>query len=229
VGYSVDLCKTVADGIRDQLKLPTLQIEWVKLNIGNRFSAVRDGTVDVQCGATTWTLSRQEYVDFSLMTFIDGGTVMVNSDSDAKTIHDLNGKRIAVVPGTTTEKALTDALRRRQIQAEVVKVGSPERGMKLLSQHQVDGYASDRLVLLGLGLDTKGGKGYHLLTQDFSIEPYALALPKGEYDLRLAVNRSLAALYRSGGIEAVFDRWLAQYGNPSVLLSALYYLQGIPE
>jgi ABC-type amino acid transport substrate-binding protein len=101
--------------------------------------------------------------------------------------------------------------------------------MELLSAGKLDGYASDRLVLLGLGLSAAGAHSFRLLDEDFSVEPYALTLPRGEHDLRLAVNRALARLYRSGEIQSVFDRWLGPLGSPSMLLAALYYLQSIPE
>jgi ABC-type amino acid transport substrate-binding protein len=35
---------------------------------------VTNGTIDLECGTTTNTLSRQEQVDFSHMTFVDGGS-----------------------------------------------------------------------------------------------------------------------------------------------------------
>jgi len=228
-GYSVELCERVAASIQSQLGLAQLRIEWVKLDLSNRLAAVRDGRVDIECGTTTWTLSRQESVDFSLMTFIDGGTVLVRSDAETWRLADLQGKRIAVVPGTTTERALPAALKQRGVQADIRSVASPEQGLALLSAGKLDGYASDRLVLLGLGLSTKEAGSFRLLDEDFSVEPYALALPRNEHDLRLAVNRGLARLYRTREIDAVFERWLGTLGRPSLLLSALYYLQGLPE
>jgi ABC-type amino acid transport substrate-binding protein len=227
-GYSVDLCAHVATDIGRQLEAP-LKVEWVKLTLLNRLAAVREGRVHVECGTTTWTLSRQEQVDFSLMTFIDGGTLLVGADSAMQRLADLGGKRIGVVPGTTTENSLRTALKQRQLTADVVNVGSPDEGMELLSAGKLDGYASDRLVLLGLGLSAAGAHSFRLLDEDFSVEPYALTLPRGEHDLRLAVNRALARLYRSGEIQSVFDRWLGALGSPSMLLAALYYLQSIPE
>ena len=68
--------------------------------------------VDLECSTTTWTLSRQQLVDFSLVTFVDGGSVLVGAESSAGRLQDLGGKRIAVIRGTTTEKALRGALRR---------------------------------------------------------------------------------------------------------------------
>jgi ABC-type amino acid transport substrate-binding protein len=228
-GYSVELCEHVAASIQSQLGLAQLRIEWTRLDLSNRLAAVRDGRVDIECGTTTWTLSRQESVDFSLMTFIDGATVLVRSDAEAWRLADLDGKRIAVVPGTTTERALPTALKQRGVQADVMSVASPEQGLALLSAGKVDGYASDRLVLLGLGLNSQQAGSFRLLDEDFSVEPYALTLPRNEHDLRLAVNRGLARLYRSREIDAVFERWLGALGRPSLLLSALYYLQGLPE
>ncbi len=227
-GYSVQLCETVAQDIGRRLGKP-LRIEWIKLTLQNRLAAVQEGQVHVECGTTTWTLTRQEHVDFSLMTFIDGGTVLVRADTQVMALKDLSDKRIGVIPGTTTEANLERALEQRGILAQVMPVDSPDRGLAMLTSGELDGYASDRLVLLGLGLTSQGVKGLRLLDEDFSVEPYALALPRSDPDLRLAVNRGLAKVYRDGTIEDLFDRWFSLLGEPSVLLSALYYLQGIPE
>jgi len=54
-------------------------------------------------------------------------------------------------------------------------------------------------------------------------------LPRGDADFRLAVNRVLARLYRSGDIRRVYDRWLGPLGAPSPLLSATYFIQGLAE
>lgn len=227
-GYTVDLCRHVAEDISRQLG-GALRVEWVKLTQQNRLDAVQSGRVHVECGTTTWTLSRQEKVDFSLMTFIDGGTLLVQADSPLQQLQDFAGKRIAVMQNTTTQRNLGAALARHKVAATVVAVTSPEKALALLSSREVDGFASDRVVLLGLGLANPSGGNYRLLDEDYSVEPYALVLPRGEPDLRLAVNRSLAGLYRNGSVDEIFQRWLGQLGAPSMLLTALFYLQSIPE
>jgi len=228
-GYSVELCKRVAENIRQELKLADLKIQWVPLQLQDRIEAVRSGKVDIECGTTTWTLTRQQEVDFSLMTFVDGATVLVNGNSEMLRIADLNGKKIAVVPTTTTAGSLQRALKARMLTAEVILVSNPEEGIAKLKSGAVDGYASDRVVLIGLGLQSKTGSNFRVLDEDFSVEPYALVLPRGAPDFRLEVDRALAKLYRSGEIEAVFDQWLGPLGRPSTLLTALYYLQSLPE
>jgi ABC-type amino acid transport substrate-binding protein len=228
-GYSVDLCRQVASGIRAQLGIAALETRWVVLTLQDRLAAVRDGRVDMECSTTTWTLTRQREVDFSLITFLDGGSIMSRADKELRRLADFKGKRIAVITGTTTDKALRDALAQRSVTAQVVTVKARDEGLKLLADGKVDGFASDRIVLLGLVMGNKNEASYAMLDEDFSVEPYAFALPRGDHDLRLAVNRVLAGLYRGGGIEKVYKQWLGVLGPPSLLLSALYFIQAIPE
>ncbi len=228
-GYSVDLCRAIASGVRAQLKLASLETRWVPLTIQNRLEAVASGRVDIECSTTTWTLSRQSLVDFSLITFLDGGSILTRADMQAGRIADFSGKRIAVITGTTTEKVLRASLSRRDINAEVVTVGNRAEGLKLLDGSEVDGFASDRTALIGIVLTSKTGHSFKLLDEDFSVEQYALALPRGDHQYRLAVNRVLARLYRTGSIQQIYDQWLGKLGPPSLLLSATYFIQGISE
>jgi ABC-type amino acid transport substrate-binding protein len=74
---------------------------------------VRSGRVDIECSTTTWTLSRQAEVDFSLITFVDGGSILTKGVGSGGRLIDFDGKRIAVIRGTTTEKVLRESLARR--------------------------------------------------------------------------------------------------------------------
>lgn len=228
-GYSIDLCKRVAEDLRKQLGKPDLREEWVKVTLQDRLEAVMEGRIDLECGTTTWTLARQESVDFSLMTFVDGGSMLVRSDKGPTRIAEFAGKRIAVVGNTTTVDALSTTLKKRRVDAKIVDVPDEGRGMALLAEGKVDAYASDRLVLMGLALNAKGSQAYRLIDEDFSLEPYALVLPRDDHEFRLAVNRSLAQLFRSGEILSMYDTWFGQLGRPGVLLSAVYILQAVPE
>ena len=106
-GYSTDLCREIAHGVRSQLNLAKLETRWVALTIQDRLEAVRTGRVDIECSTTTWTLSRQADVDFSLITFVDGGSILTKSGTGGARLLDFDGKRVAVISGTTTAPAGT--------------------------------------------------------------------------------------------------------------------------
>jgi len=228
-GYSVDLCRAVAESIANQLQQPKLKTRWVKLTIQNRLQAVRTKRVDIECGTTTWTLARQKLVDFSLVTFVDGGSILTKLGGRLARISDFDGKKIAVIKGTTTERALREALKRTLTTSEIVLVAARDEGLALLRKDDVQGFASDRTTLIGIVAANAAGDAFRLLDEDFSIEQYALALPRGDTDFRIAVNRGLARLYRTGEVQQVYERWLGSLGPPSMLLSATYLIQSLSE
>jgi ABC-type amino acid transport substrate-binding protein len=91
-----------------------------------------------------------------------------------------------------------------------------------------DGYAADRVKLVALVARAKSELKYHLIQDDFAFEPYALMMRR-DPAFRLAVNRAISQLYRSGAISEIYDRWLAPLGKPGPLLVAMYFLNATPE
>jgi ABC-type amino acid transport substrate-binding protein len=228
-GYSVDLCTRIATGIRQQLGLADLAIKWVVVTPENRLEVVANGTVDLECGSTTNTLSRQERVDFSYMTFVDGGSLLVSSNANINRLSDIAGKRVAVVPGTTTEKVMAEALQKAKLTVQMIKVKEHAEGIAALENGSADAYASDRVILIGLAMTSKDPTKLAISDQYFSYEPYGLMLRRGDPDFRLAVNRVLARLYRSGEIVPIYERWFGSFERTSNLLQAMYLLHSLPE
>ena len=230
-GYSVELCEKVAAAVGRTLGLANLKVVWKPVDSETRITDVVANKVDAECGTTTITLSRMEKVDFSVPTFVDGGSALVRTGSDApKSVSALAGKRVAVIPSTTTETSLRKALQMSGAgSATLVLVKDGAEGVAALLAGNVDAYASDRMLLAKLRLDDSKGTGLAFLENDFSYEPYALVLPRDDADFRLLVNRTLIALYKSGEIDPIFIRWLGPYGNPGALLNAMFYLNSLPE
>src|SRR5262245_61728546 len=65
-GYSIALCERILEGVRADLNAPTVSAEWITVDGADRFRAVRDGQVDLLCGADTTTLARRGEVAFTL-------------------------------------------------------------------------------------------------------------------------------------------------------------------
>jgi ABC-type amino acid transport substrate-binding protein len=229
VGYAIDLCTRVAAGIQQQLGLNDLLIKWTPVTPENRVAMVASGTIDLECGTTTNTLSRQELVDFSHMLFVDGGSLLVSTTSNINSLSDIVGKRVAVIPGTTTEKVVAEALQKANVEVELIRVREHSDGIAALENGTADAYASDRGILIGLALTSKDPTRLALVEQYLSYEPYGLMLRRGDADFRLAVNRVLSRLYRSGQIYPIYERWFGAVDRASPLLRAMYILHGLPE
>lgn len=228
-GYAADICLRVVAGIQKELGLPELKVTWTAVDAAARIDVVAAGKADIACGNTTVTLQRMKTVDFSLPIFVDGGTVLVRSDARLLQLAELRGRKLAVIPNTTTESALRRALDVAGAAATLVPIDDAARGMALLIKGEVDGLAGDRLVLAALRSAASNPADFSFLQGDFSVEPYALVLPRNDADFRLVVNRALVGLYRGGEIDSIFQRWLGGIGEPSPLLHAMIYLNMLPE
>ena len=225
-GYSVDLCQQVVEDLKRDLQIPDLTAKWTPVTVESRVAAVQNGTIDLECGSTTNTLSRQSQVDFSLTTFVTGGSLLALKETMTA---NLTGLRIAVIPGTTTERSLKAAMDKSGTTVQLIPVKDHMDGRTALEQKTADAYASDREILIGLALTAQDPTRFALLDRYFSYEPYALMLRRGDPDFRIAVNRSLARLYRSGDIILIYRRWLGSLGTPGALELATWAIEGLPE
>jgi len=229
-GYSIDLCRQVVTSLQQSLGLPKIQIKWAPVNSDTRISAVAAGAVDLECGSTTHTISRQAQVDFSLMTFVDGGSLLMTTASGIKGVGDLPGKRLAVIAGTTTERALADWFRANNVSGvKVLNVKEHVDGLAGLDDGSFDAYASDRVILFGLSANSKDRNKLALLEGYFSYEPYGLVLRQNDPAFRVAVDRALAALYRSRGVIPIYEKWFGPIARATSVIQAMYLLNGIPE
>jgi len=227
-GFSLDLCQLVTKSIGQQFGIPDVKIEWVPVTVQTRFSAISSGQADLECGSSTITLGRMKEVDFSNITFVESTGVVVARAANFQTFSDMAGKKIAVVASTTNEAAVNEQSRAHNLNITVVTVKDREEGISALESGKVDGYASDKLLLVGT--QAKQPETLVMLPDDLSIEAYAIALPRGDWALRLAVNTGLASVFRSGLIFAGFKTWFGQMGiQPGVLPRAAWALGALSD
>jgi glutamate/aspartate transport system substrate-binding protein len=226
-GYTVELCKFVVQSLEQQLNT-RLAITWVPVDTQNRIDAVANGAADMECGSTTVSFERMTKVDFSSFIFMENTGLVVRANSRIFSVGDLGGKKIAVIAGTTNEAALAKELQRRGLETLVVRVKDRREGMAGLERGAFDGFASDKLLLIGA--QTADASAYKMLPENLSYEPYAIVLPRGDWAFRLAVNRGLSRLYSSPQILEIYLKWFAAIGErPDLLRAAVYIFGTFPD
>ena len=226
-GYTIDLCKFIASALGRELR-KNISTEWVPVDSQNRFDTIAAGVADIECGSSSVSFSRMTKVDFSSFIFMENTGLMVSVNSGISGLAGLNGKKIAVIVGTTNEDAVMREIQRRQFKTAVVRVKDRSEGIAALQSGAVDSFASDKLLLIGA--PNADGSIYRMLPENLSSEPYALALPRGDWRLRVAVNKALSQLYSSPQILDIYRKWFAVLGErPDLLRAAVYIFGTIPE
>jgi len=227
-GFMVDLCRAVAKSLAAQLNVSDLKVDYVLVTAADRFEAIETGKADLLCEPTSATLSRRERVDFSIATFIDGASLLVAGEGPSE-FGALAGKKIGVLAGTTTEQSLRDTLATANINAEIVPAKTHQEGLAMLDQGTIVAYFGDRAILADLASKSSAPEKLRLANNYFSLEPYALAVARGDSDFRLAVDRALSRIYRSGEIGAIFAHTFGSQTQPSDTLQTLYLISALPE
>jgi ABC-type amino acid transport substrate-binding protein len=227
-GYTIALCQAVATDIAAAVGRAELAIDYVLVGTGDRFSALQEGRIDLLCGATTATLARRALIDFSVPTFIDGAGVLLRADGP-DSFAGLAGQMIGVRDATTTEEALRNTLQRHDVDATVVPVDNHEDGLARLEAGEIAAYFADQAILVFLMASSETPQALKLGEGQFTFEPYALGMQRGDDDFRLAVDTSLSRLYRSGEVDRIFKNSFGANASQSEILRALYLISALPE
>ena len=227
MGFMVDLCREVAKKLADQLQLASLNVVYVPVTAADRFEAIQQQKADLLCEPTSATLSRREIVDFSIPTFVDGASLMIRADGPHN-LKAMAGKKIGVLGGTTTEQSLRSSLKATGITSDVIPAKTHAEGVAMLDDGKISAYFADRSILVSLIKDSKAPGKLMLAENYLSVEPYALALPRGDEDFRLAVDRALSHIYLGGEIGAIFKRAFGD-AQPGQVLGTLYLTAGLPD
>ncbi|MBK6981249.1 MAG: amino acid ABC transporter substrate-binding protein [Betaproteobacteria bacterium] len=230
IGYSIDLCAKIVEAVKAELKMPNLTVRQIPVVSQTRVPLVANGTVDLECGSTTNTLTRQKQVEFSHVTFIGGTRLLVKVKSGVKEVEDLKGRPISVSQGTTNERVIKGLSDKLDLGIKVLNVKDHGEGFLVLESGRVDANVSDDIQLMGLRSRARNPKDYAVVGRHLSYEPFGLMFRRNDADFKLVVNRTLSGLMRSGEIEAIYAKWFDPLGAPlSDTMRTAFSIQALPE
>lgn len=215
-GFTIALCEAIAGAVAAEIGAPPIETQWTAVSVASRFDALRDGRIDLLCGATTASDDRRAVMAFTLLTYQTDGAVLVDAKAFAA---EAWGERIGVLGATTSrtvvEKLLTDS---GMDFAELTIFETRGAGVDALRVGEIDSFFGDRALLAAIAAAEP--QRYVLADTSFSAEPYAIALRLGDDALRAVANTALRRLYRSGEIERLHESFFRR--SPPDALKALY-------
>jgi ABC-type amino acid transport substrate-binding protein len=227
-GFMLDLCRAVVTRLAQQLDLPSLNTSYLTVTAVDRFDVIRENKADLLCEPTSSNLSRRKLVDFSIATFVDGASLMITADGPHN-LQELAGRTIGVLAGTTTEQELRNSLAQAAVNATVMPAKTHAEGLAMLDEGKTSAYFADRSILSALLANSNAPEKLRLADAYLTIETYALALPRGDDDFRLEVDRALSHIYGSGEINSILEQTFGKNLQPGSMLQMVYILSGLPD
>ncbi|WLI88752.1 amino acid ABC transporter substrate-binding protein [Massilia sp. R2A-15] len=210
IGYSVDLCMRVVDGLKKQLALPNLKVAMNPVTSANRIPLMANGTIDLECGSTTNNLERQQQAAFAPTMFIISARLMSKKSSGIISLADMKGKTLVVTAGTTTQKLMTMLNQERGLGMNIVVAKDHPESFLMLETGRAAAEANDDILLAAQIAGSKNPGDYQTSPEALSVEPYGIMMRRGDPAFKQAVDTALKRVYRSEEFEKIYARWFLQ-------------------
>jgi len=196
-GFDIDMVRAVAAAIFGNPD----KVQFKAISDAQRIPDVRSGAVDIVAHTMTINCERLQQVDFSTVYFDTGQRVLVESNSPARSLADLGGKRVCATKGSTSIANI------RAAPSHPVPVPVPfwTDCLVLLQQGDVAAISTDDSILDGLAAQDPWTK---IVGSRFTSEPYGLAISKQHPDFVRFVNAVLQRLRANGQWAASYAHWV---------------------
>lgn len=209
-GFDIDVAKEIAKRMGAKLKIKTPAWEIITAGRWN-------GRWDISVGSMTPTKERARVLDFPAVYYYTPASFAVHKDSAAKSLADLNGKKIGVCGGCTYESYLKKDL---TLDAGGVPAFDYQVTPGNIRAYETDTNAFDDLKIGdGKRLDAilsalptineaiKNGYPLRVIGEPAYYEPLSVALDKGDAEFSAKIKSIVAAMHSDGTLTKLSNKW----------------------
>ena len=177
-GIDVDVCKAVAAAVFGD----TSKVEYIPVNGAERFEKLNAGDYDVLSRNTTWTFSRDVDLGLSFqgVNYYDGQGFMVPASLGVSSATELDGAKVCVQIGTTTELNLADFFADNDMTYEPVNVVTDSETNDAYLAGQCDAYTTDASGLAANRTTFPDPSAHIILPEIISKEPLGPVTRQGD-------------------------------------------------
>ncbi len=208
VGYSIDLCREIAEAIKDNLGLSDIKLKFIPITSQNRIVLLQSGTIDIDCGSTSNLKSRRKQADFSNSIFLAHTKMMVKSGSSIKDFKTIGKKVVVISSGTSSDNTLAKFARKNKLSFNIIYGKDHANSFLLLMTGRASAFVNDDSILYGLRARIRGrANRFVILPESLKSEPYALMLRKNDPKFKKIVDDTLNKIMTSGNIILIYKKW----------------------
>jgi glutamate/aspartate transport system substrate-binding protein len=207
IGYSVDLCLRVVDGLKTRLNLPQLKVKMVPVASSNRIPLMANGTIDLECGTTSNTAERQKQVAFSSTIFVSSTRFVSKKSAGLADLKALAGKPVVATAGSSNIRQVTELNVAGKYGMRIAPSRDFAEGFLMMETDRAAAFFLDDITLSGLIASSKSPELYVISKEPLSVEPYALMMRKDDPAFKALVDGVLKTTFESGAIQGIYGKW----------------------
>jgi glutamate/aspartate transport system substrate-binding protein len=218
IGFAMDICLKIVDGLRKELALPQLGIELVPVTPANRIPLLINNTIDMNCAAATNNLERQKQVAFVNSHFLSATRFLSKKAANLQSLADLKGKTVASVAGSSNISILNKYNVDNNHGMNVLSAKDQSEGFLMLETDRAQAYVLDDVQLVVAAARSKNPDSYVVSQVAFSKpEPAGILIRKDDAAFKAVTDKVTAALYQSAEMDALYKKWFLSPVPPNGL------------
>ncbi len=214
IGYAMDICYKVVDAIKAELKMPKVDVKLNPVTSATRIPLMANGTIDLECGSTTNNLERQKQVAFATTHFVTANRFVSKKASNLKTVNDLKGKTVVSTSGTTNIKQANEINVEKKLGMNIITAKDHAESFLTVETGRAVAFFMDDILLYSLVANSKNPSEWAISADALSVEPYGIMMRKDDAAFKKIVNGAINALYKSGEINKIYDKWFLKPTPP---------------
>ncbi|MEA2641167.1 MAG: aspartate/glutamate/glutamine transport system substrate-binding protein [Chloroflexota bacterium] len=203
-GFDVDLGKAIA---REVLGNES-KAEFVQAKSADRNPFLASGQADQILSTMTANEERAQQIDFTDAYYIAGQSLLVKKDSTITGLKDVGGKTVCSATGSTSEQNI----RQKAPAAQLILFDTYSECLQALDTSRAEAVSTDDIILIGLAKDAPDK--YKVVGGQFTIEPYAGGLAKGNAELLTAIDAAIQKVKASGEWKKIYEKNLPGVAVP---------------
>lgn len=207
IGLSIDLCRAVAQGLKQEFKLSSLNVRFVPVAANDAEKAVNSGKIDLECATSTDTRARRENVNFSHHIFFAGVQLMTRINAGIKDWPDITKRTVSFTQGTTAKAVMSQHKLTKGVAYKTIDAKDHAESFTHLNSGKADAWALENVLLVGIRAQDRNPRAWEIVGEPLSVEPYALMIRKGDGDFQRAVNKELSRIFVTGEYQKIYERW----------------------
>jgi glutamate/aspartate transport system substrate-binding protein len=207
IGYAMDLCHRIVDAVKQDLKMPKLEVKYQLVTSANRIPLMANGTIDLECGSTTNNLERQKQVSFTITHFVTANRWIAKKSAKLKSLDSLKGKTIVSTAGTTNIKQITQINADRDLGMNIISANGHPEAFQMVETGRAAAFVMDDILLYSLAAQSRTPKNYEISSVALSVEPYGIMLRKDDAAFKKVVDAAMTKIYKSGEINKIYAKW----------------------
>lgn len=206
-GYAWEISQRVVDRVKQELKLPALQVKALEVTPQTRIPLVANQTVDLECSSTTNNVERQSQVSFSNTFFIVGSRLLVRKNSGIKHWADLIGKNVVVSAGTTSERLLRKLNEEKKWGINILLAKDINENFLTVETGRAAAAMQDDIILYSNIARARKPGDWEVVGVPQQKEAYGCMLRKGDAAFKKIVDDVVAGMMRSGEMTKLYEKY----------------------